>query len=132
MDIELPGPAIGLRGDRYGQWLLVRPATGDSAWVVDVGKSRHVGTVQVEWDADLPARGPQHALIPGGARMWSRSTWRRGVPAPGRIEGGAGDGWLPLAWHPAPGGGHPGGRGLRGPGRRGRSAGPGSHRCTSR
>ena len=27
LEIDLPGPAVGLSGDRYGQWVLVRPAT---------------------------------------------------------------------------------------------------------
>ena len=102
MDIQLPGPAIGLSGDRYGQWILVRPATGDSAWVVDVGKSRHVGTVQVEWDADLPAIvAPSTLITRRGKDVVAIDLAREEFPLRGRIEGGAGDGWLPLAWHPA-------------------------------
>ena len=49
-----PVPPRGLRADPYGQWLLVRPVAGDSAWVVDVGSGRFTGTVKVEWDDDLP------------------------------------------------------------------------------
>ena len=102
MDIELPGPAIGLSGDRYGQWVLVRPATGDSAWVVDVGKARRVGTVQVEWDTDLPAIvSPSTLITRRGKDVVALDLARDGFPLRGRIEGAAGDGWLPLAWHPA-------------------------------
>jgi hypothetical protein len=101
-DIDLPGPAIGLRGDRYGQWVLVRPATGDSAWVVDIGKSRYVGTVQVNWDSDLPAIvSPNTLLTRRGKDVVALDLGTERFPARGRIEGGAGDGWLPLAWHPA-------------------------------
>ena len=102
LEIDLPGPAVGLSGDRYGQWVLVRPATGDSAWVVDVGKSRHVGTVQVEWDADLPAIvSPNTLLTRRGKDLVALDLGRDGFPVRGRIEGGAADSWLPLAWHPA-------------------------------
>ena len=100
-EVDLPGPAIGLSGDRYGQWLLVRPATGDSAWVVDIGRGRRVGTVQVEWDADLPAMlSPNTLLTRRGKDLVALDLSRDGFPLRGRIEGGAGDGWVPLAWHP--------------------------------
>jgi hypothetical protein len=93
---------VGLSGDRYGQWVLVRPATGDSAWVVDVGKGRRVGTVQVEWDADLPAIvSPSTLLTRRGKDLVALDLGRQGFPVRSRIEGGAGDTWLPLAWHPA-------------------------------
>ncbi len=100
-EIDLPGPAVGLTGDRYGQWVLVRPAAGDSAWVVDVGRSRHVGTVAVEWDADLPGiLSPNTLLTRRGEDLVALDLSRDGFPVRGRIEGGAGDSWLPLAWHP--------------------------------
>ena len=100
-EIALPGPAIGLSGDRYGQWVLARPATGDSAWVVDAGKGRHVGSVRVEWDADLPAIvSPNTLLTRRGKDLVALDLGRDGFPPRGRIEGGAGDAWLPLAWHP--------------------------------
>jgi hypothetical protein len=100
-EIDLPGPAIGLSGDRYGQWLLVRPATGDSAWVVDVGKSRRVGTVPVKWDTDLPALlAPNTLLTRRGKDLVALDLSKAGFPQRGRIQDGAGDGWVPLAWHP--------------------------------
>jgi len=43
--IALPGPAKALRNDRFGQWLLVLPESGDSVWVIDVGRCRLAGTV---------------------------------------------------------------------------------------
>jgi SPOR domain len=101
LEIPVPGPAVGLQGDRYGQWVLVRPAAGDSAWLVDVGKGRHVGTVEVEWDQDLPAiLSPNTLVTRRGKDVVALDLSREGFPERGRIEGGAGDTWLPLAWHP--------------------------------
>jgi hypothetical protein len=101
LEIALPGPAVGLRGDLYGQWVLVRPAAGDSAWVVDVGRSRHVGTAAVEWDEDLPAVvSPSILLTRRGKDVVALDLARQGFPERGRIEGGAGDVWVPLAWQP--------------------------------
>ena len=100
-EVDLPGPAVGLSGDRLGQWVLVRPAAGDSAWVVDVGKGSHVGTVEVQWDADLPAIvSPNTLLTRRGKDLVALDLGRKGFPPRGRIEGGAADSWLPLAWHP--------------------------------
>jgi hypothetical protein len=98
MEIDLPGPAVGLGGDLYGQWILVRPATGDSAWVVDVGKGLHVGTAEVEWDEDLPVVvSPSTLLTRRGKDLVALDLGRKGFPVRGRIEGGAGDAWLPIA-----------------------------------
>ena len=73
-EIDLPGPAVALRGDLYGQWVLIRPAIGDSAWVFDVGRDRLVGAAPARWEGNLPAGGltqhPPHppGRPPGGAR----------------------------------------------------------------
>ena len=37
--IDLPGQPAELRTDPFGQWLLVRPAQGDSVWVVDLSRT---------------------------------------------------------------------------------------------
>jgi hypothetical protein len=100
-DIELPGPAIGLSGDLLGQWVLVRPASGDSAWVVDVGRGGFIGTVDVEWDDDLPAVvSPNTLLTRRGKDVVAVDLAGKGFPQRGKVEGAAGDAWLPLAWHP--------------------------------
>jgi hypothetical protein len=100
--IDLPGPARGLRADSYGQWLLARPPAGDSAWVVDVGSGRFTGTVKVEWDEDLPALVPPATLITRrGADVVALDLGGESYPERGRIQGGARDTWLSLAWHPA-------------------------------
>ncbi len=100
--IDLPGAAEGLRSDLYGQWLIVRPSSGDSAWVVDVGAGRVAGTAAVEWDDDLPAVVPPTTLLTrDGDDLVALDLGADGFPERGRIRGGARDAWLPLAWHPA-------------------------------
>lgn len=100
-EIDLPGPAADLRGDPYGQWLVVRPVAGDSAWIVDVGAGGRVGTVEVQWDRDLPAVVPPGTLLTRrGEDVVALDLGSEGFPERGRVEGGAADTWLPLAWHP--------------------------------
>jgi len=101
-EIELPGPARELRGDMYGKWLLVRPEQGDSAWVIDVGTGKYVGSTPVRWTDDLPAIAPPNALlVRRGADLAALDLSAPGFTEVGRIEGGAADFWLPIAWQPA-------------------------------
>jgi cell division septation protein DedD len=53
--VTLPGLATELRMDALGRYLLARPSSGDSAWVVAIGTETLVGTVQTSWRGDLPA-----------------------------------------------------------------------------
>jgi SPOR domain len=100
--IDLPNSARGLRGDRYGQWLLVRPEVGDSVWVVDVGRGRYVGSAPSQWDDDLPAvASPSTLLLRQGKDVVARELSAKGLPVTGKVEGGSADFWLPLAWRPA-------------------------------
>jgi hypothetical protein len=99
--VELPGPAVGLNGDLFGQWVLVRPASGDSAWVVDVGKGGFIGTVDVEWGEDLPVVvSPNTLLTRRGKHVVAVDLGAEGFPERGKVEDGAGDIWLPLRWQP--------------------------------
>jgi hypothetical protein len=101
-DIELPGAAHELRSDPYGQWLLVRPAKGDSAWVVDVGSGRLTGTAKVKWDEDLPAIMPPGTLLTRrGAKVVALDLGAKDFTERGSLDASATDTWLPLAWHPA-------------------------------
>ena len=99
--IDLPGPARALRGDRFGQWLLVRPGAGDSVWVVDIGRNRLAGAVAAKWGADLPAvASPNTLLVRRGGDVLALDLARDGFPEAGRVKDGAADEWLPIAWRP--------------------------------
>ena len=100
--IDLPGPAKGLRGDRFGQWVLIQPADGDSVWVVDVGRGRVAGPVPARWSDDLPAvASPNTLLIRRGKDLVALDLGAKGLPEAGRVADGATDRWLPVPWRPA-------------------------------
>jgi hypothetical protein len=61
-EIELPGQPSELRMDPLGRYLLARPSSGDSAWVVALGTGRVVGSVKTAWRADLPAITPDGGI----------------------------------------------------------------------
>ncbi len=99
--IELPRAAEALRSDEYGQWLLVRPAEGDSAWVVDVGRARFAGGIATRWASDLPAiAAPNTLLARRGSDVVALNTGADGFPETGRVKDAADDLWLPLRWRP--------------------------------
>jgi hypothetical protein len=101
-EIELPGPAKALRGDLYGSWLLVRPQTGDSVWVIDVGTGKYFGATATKWADDLPAVAPPHTLlVRRGADLMALDLGDKGFAPVGKVTGGAADFWLPVAWQPA-------------------------------
>jgi hypothetical protein len=100
-EIELPGPARSLRGDMYGNWLLVQPERGDSVWVIDVGTGKYLGATAARWTEDLPAVAPPHTLLVRRGTTLTALDLSNGFTEMGRIEGGASDMWLPLAWNPA-------------------------------
>ena len=60
--IRLPGMVKELRVDPLGRLLLIRPDTGDSVWVVDVGTNRRVTTLATPWRIDLPYVAPDGAV----------------------------------------------------------------------
>jgi len=100
--IDLPGPAKGLRAGRFGQWLLVQPAAGDSAWVIDIGRTRLSGAVAARWTGDLPAvASPNTLLVRRGEDVVALDLAAKGFPETGRVEGGAADEWLAIPWRPA-------------------------------
>ncbi|NUQ22114.1 MAG: SPOR domain-containing protein [Gemmatimonadaceae bacterium] len=96
--IELPGEAIDLRMDPLGRYLLVRPAKGDSAWVVALGAQRVLGAVATTWRADLPALASDGrlALVSGNdVRFVDPETFAPGAT----VRGGARDFWAFVAWN---------------------------------
>ncbi|MFL5496378.1 MAG: SPOR domain-containing protein [Gemmatimonadales bacterium] len=100
--IDLPGGARALRGDQYGQWLMVRPDSGDSAWVIDIGRGRHTATVATKWAADLPAiAAPNTLLARQGHDVIARDLGKSGLPETGKVADAADDSWMVIGWRPA-------------------------------
>ena len=131
--IDLPGPGQGrsaATGSASGCWC--GPPTGDSAWVIDVGRGRMRGAVAAKWGAG-PARRrlAQHAA--GSARQGRRRArprrqgHSRDRPGEGRRRRRMAAGRV------APGAGRRGDgrRRIRGAGRRRQRQGR-ARRCTSR
>jgi hypothetical protein len=95
--IELPAIAEDLRIDPLGRYLLVRAASHDSAWVVDVGTDHLIGAVKSTWRDDLPfvaldgaialAQGSDVVFVDG-----SNLKERR------RVDKGSADYWYSFAW----------------------------------
>lgn len=101
--VALPGPAAALRLDPLGRWLLARPATGDSAWIVDLPIKRHTGAVPTAWQPDLPAISPDGMLVyrhrGDVIAMRPDSLVERA-----RVAGGGPDLWSLTSWLPRTGG----------------------------
>lgn len=94
----LPGTPRSLRMDPLGRYLLVRPESGDSAWVVAVGTSRIVGAVRTSWREDLPFVAPDGAIAAAQGRdvvFLDGATLRQLR----RVVGGAADYWYPFQWN---------------------------------
>jgi hypothetical protein len=80
----------------------VRPEKGDAVWIVDVGSGKYLGATEARWTEDLPAVASPHTLlVRRGANLVALDLSASGITETGRVEGGAADLWLPLAWHPA-------------------------------
>ncbi|MDP3908762.1 MAG: SPOR domain-containing protein [Gemmatimonadales bacterium] len=105
--VALPAPAAALRLDPQGRWLLARPATGDSAWIVDLPIKQQTGAIATAWQPDLPAIAPDGMLIyrHRDAVVAMRPDSLREM---GRVDGGAKDLWVLTSWLPrSRGGGGP-------------------------
>ncbi len=97
--VALPLPAETIRLDPLGRWLLAKPTGGDSVWVVDLPVKRLVGSVPSRWRVDLPAIGPDGALlVPRGDDIVSYRP--DSLTETGRVKGGASDVWMLTAWRP--------------------------------
>jgi hypothetical protein len=96
--VRLPGVARELRMDPLGRYLLVRPTSGDSAWVVAVSNGELVGMVRTEWRADLPFVAPDGALalLRGGDVTFADAATGQ---ARARVAGGAADFWYTMSWN---------------------------------
>ncbi|MGH7657192.1 MAG: SPOR domain-containing protein, partial [Gemmatimonadales bacterium] len=100
-DIDLPGTPAAIRSDPYGQWLLVRTAGRDSAWIVNTVTGKVVAAAPTVWGPVLPTVVSSRILLLAEegdvvAYDLSEQPWRE----VGRIPDAAGDAWVPLAWRP--------------------------------
>lgn len=104
--IALPGAAATVRLDPLGRWLLARPATGDSVWLVDLPvKSLH-GGVATTWQADLPAVGPDGSVLTRqGTDVVALNPDE--LKETGRVKRAAIDWWVLTTWRPGSGRGTP-------------------------
>ncbi len=96
--VELPGIVRDLRMDPLGRYLLARPASGDSAWVIAIATNRLVGAVGSAWRNDLPLVAPDGAILlveEEDVRLVDGETLR-----PARIiRSGAKDLWYAFFWN---------------------------------
>jgi hypothetical protein len=100
-DIAIPGAAAGLRVAPYGGWLLARPASGDTIWIVNLATGRYAGSVSAPWAADLPTvLDDATLLVRSGRDVVARDLGQDGFPETGRLKGAAADLYLPVPWLP--------------------------------
>lgn len=98
-ELTLPGPASDVRLDPLGRALLIRPASGDSIWLVDLNRWSLTGTVPGAWDENLPA------VAPDGTLLIRRDGTIVGFPldrltVAGEAADRDGDRWLVAGWDP--------------------------------
>lgn len=96
--VRLPGLVTELRMDPMGRYLLARPVSGDSAWVVAIATETLVGTVPTQWRPDLPA-----VVVDGLVATVQGDDVAFVDPSDGaakrRVEGGAADTWFFTLWN---------------------------------
>ncbi len=120
-EIDLPGPAVGLSGDLFGQWVLVRPVVGR----LGLGGGRRQRRLhrhrRCRMGRGSPGRGvAQHTADPARQGCRGGGPGRRGLPG-ARERGGRGRRHLAAArLAPAAGGRRPGERRFGGARRGGR------------
>jgi hypothetical protein len=85
--------------DPAGRWLLARPSVGDSVWIVDLPTRTLVGAVATGWSVELPAIGPDGALLvrQGNDLVAYRPDSLKEI---GRVPGGRADFWTLTTWRP--------------------------------
>jgi len=96
--IDLPGRAREIRVDPIGRYVLVRPARGDSAWIVSVGSDKVVGSVRTKWAGDVPFVAPDGTIATSDGRdivfvaVGTNREVRRAID-------GASDFWYSFVWN---------------------------------
>ena len=99
--IDLPGDGGELRADPLGRFLLVRPVTGDSVWVIDVVKGELQGSWNTSWRSDLPTiAGGRWLLVRENGDVVAYDLFDPKFSVTGKIRGGGEDLWQVLDWAP--------------------------------
>jgi hypothetical protein len=99
--IDLPAPARALRVDRSGRWLLARPESGDSVWVIDLAREELAGSVRSPWAEDLPlVVGARTLVVRDGQDVVARDITAADLTERTRLVGAAGDVFLAVPWTP--------------------------------
>lgn len=97
--LSLAGPAGALRIDPHGRLMLVRPATGDSLWIVDVTTWSVAATVQGTWNENLPQVARDGTvLIRRGQGVVTFDV--ESLATVGEASDPRADRWLAAAWDP--------------------------------
>lgn len=96
--VNLPRPAVALRMDPDGHYLLARASDADSVYVVSIGTNRVVNTLATRWRADLPLVTPDgRVLMTAGNDVVhvDAETGREHL----RYRGGAREHWALVRWN---------------------------------
>jgi hypothetical protein len=97
--LRLPGRAGAIRVDPLGRLLLIRPASGDSIWLVDPARAHLLGTIPGSWRDDLPTVAPDGSILVAHGRNVEAYA-PDSLTVAGRVADGAKDRWLAAAWDP--------------------------------
>jgi hypothetical protein len=98
--IQLPGPAVALRTDGSGRWMLARHPVADSAWVIDLATGKLAATVATDWADDLPTvAGAATLLLRQDGDLIATDLGRSNHPERGRLNA-ADDFWIVTTWLP--------------------------------
>ena len=96
--VALPSPALSLRMDPMGRYVLARASEGDTAYLISVSTDRMIGTVPTVWRPDLPAVAPNGwlALVRGKDVVLEDAET---LAVKRTVSGGATDDWMFITWN---------------------------------
>jgi hypothetical protein len=97
-EVDMPQPVTALRMDPDGRYVLARPATGDSVYVMSIGTSRVVSSFRSAWRSDLPLVTPEGGVLLSFGRdvvLVDAETGRERM----RYRDGAADLWQLVRWN---------------------------------
>ncbi len=96
--LALPSPALALRMDPTGRYVLARASQGDTAYVISVSTDRMIGATPTQWRPDLPAVAPNGwlALVRGKDVVLVDAETLATKRA---VLGAAADDWMFISWN---------------------------------